>query len=251
MAGLELLDQVPLGVRVLGEDKDAAVVPVGPRSSETRAEVVPDPGDQMPDAAIGFVSSLVGDMGHLVEELKLRTHRMDRASRRGGGHLHLGVCLGANLLLSQRSTLVVGSWRGEEKRQGRRSDLWCRRSGRLLGLPFHRPAMDIQSTGKGFDGGKQPLLERDQHQHRRCPLGLGGVLQSFLPGLPVLLEQVREDQFWGVLGQPLDVNADDLPLRELLADLPEVVLEPPDHHRVPGGVMYGDPTAELLRIEHL
>ena len=60
-----------------------------------------------------------------------------------------------------------------------------------------------------------------------------------------------QDQLGGVVGQALDVDADHLAFGELLADLPEVVLQAPDHHRVPGGVVDGDSPAELLRVEHL
>ena len=56
---LELLDQIPLRVRVLGEDQHAAVVPPCVRCAEVRAEVRLHPGDEMPDPAVGLIPGAV------------------------------------------------------------------------------------------------------------------------------------------------------------------------------------------------
>ena len=77
---LEQLHQVPLGVRVLGEDEHAAVVPAGVSCSQVRAEVFLDPGDQVPDPAVRLIPSLVGDASHLVEQRELGTHCLGRAA---------------------------------------------------------------------------------------------------------------------------------------------------------------------------
>ena len=61
------------------------------------------------------------------------------------------------------------------------------------------------------------------------------------PGSSVPLEQVREHQFWRILGQALDIDGDHLPFGELLTDLPQIVLEPTDHHRVTRGTMHLHP----------
>ena len=105
----------------------------------------------MPDPAVGVVSGLVGDAGHLVEELELGTHGAGRAGRGGGGRLHLGVLLGGHRLLGQRRPFVVRAWRGGEQRQSLGPGPRCLRHGRLLGLPLHPPVVDIQGSGDGFN----------------------------------------------------------------------------------------------------
>ena len=111
--------------------------------------------------------------------------------------------------------------------------------------------MDLEGAGERLVGGEEPLLERGDDQHRRSAPGAGGVLEAGFARLPVALKEVGEDELWGVLGKVPDVDADDLALGELLTDLPEVVLQPADHHGVPRRVVDGDAAAELLRVQHL
>ena len=168
---LELLDEIPLRVRVLGEDEHAPVVPPCVRCAEARAEVRLHPGEEMPDPAVGQIPGLVGDAGHLVEQRELGTHLVGRTGGCGRSRLHLGVVLGGDLILLQLRPLVIGAERRHEQGQGLWADFRCQGwRASILDLTLHRPAVNIQGACERFDRGKQALLKRNHHQQGRCPL---------------------------------------------------------------------------------
>jgi hypothetical protein len=86
----ELAEQVILGGRVLGEEEDAAVTPALPFVEE----VLPDPAEEELDPRVREVACVLGDAGHLVEELELL--RGDGADLgHAGCYLDLGLLLAA------------------------------------------------------------------------------------------------------------------------------------------------------------
>jgi hypothetical protein len=75
-SGAELIDQIPFGVVVFGEDEQAPVRPfrAGLRATiagqpGARAEVFANPFDEPAHLCIGQTASLIGDALHFVEEL--------------------------------------------------------------------------------------------------------------------------------------------------------------------------------------
>ena len=130
MACSRIVLQVALrALAVLGEDQDAAVVPLRRRAPrrlaegrQVRAEVLADPVDEPADLGVGQVPRLLGDLLHPVEQRLLAAperfgggvaRRLGLGGR--GGGLDLGGLLGLELLGRPLAALVVGvGRRGEE-----------------------------------------------------------------------------------------------------------------------------------------
>jgi hypothetical protein len=89
--------------------------------------------------------------------------------------------------------------------------------------------VDLQGAGKGLNRGQQALLQRGDNKHGGGLLGLRGGLQAGLAGAAVLLQKARQLQLGGGVGQAVDLDADDVALRELLADGAQVRLEATHH----------------------
>ncbi len=130
MACSRIVLQVALrALAVLGEDQDAAVVPLrrlrpsdACRRAAVRAEVLADPVDEPPGLGVGQVPRLLGDLLHLVEQRLLAAPERfgggvpRRLGLRGRGDgLDLGRLLGLELLAGPLAALVVGVGRGGEE----------------------------------------------------------------------------------------------------------------------------------------
>ncbi len=102
--GEELFFEVPLRVRVLGEDEDAPLVP---RAAVGMQAVRFEPVDEFDHARIRLSAGGAGDLGHAVEEGALLHEGL---ARRGGGlrgDLDGGVVLRRDLFFRQVRALVV------------------------------------------------------------------------------------------------------------------------------------------------
>ncbi|TMQ28755.1 MAG: hypothetical protein E6K70_26690, partial [Planctomycetota bacterium] len=91
-----LLMQVALGVVVFGKNEHAQVGPCRARLSHSRAHLLANPFQQFAHAAIGEGAGVLGDLGHLIEELLLLVklffiQAIGRGQRRD---LYLGVFFG-------------------------------------------------------------------------------------------------------------------------------------------------------------
>jgi hypothetical protein len=113
--GGELLDQVALGVGVLGEDQDAAGEPGGARAGRGRGTGAREPGEQVADAGVGEVAGGLGDGGHLGEQgALLGAEGGGRRVRWRAGWRRLA----GDLVLGELGALVVGAWASDRSRSG-------------------------------------------------------------------------------------------------------------------------------------
>ncbi|MGH7555137.1 MAG: hypothetical protein ACREMQ_19215 [Longimicrobiales bacterium] len=108
----ELLFEVALRVRPLGEDEHTPVVPRGAGLSELGAQIGLDPGDQARDARIGHAAGGVRPFAHLCEQRELARHRrlVRGGGSAGGGRPHLVVLSFGELFVGQIACLVIRTW---------------------------------------------------------------------------------------------------------------------------------------------
>ncbi len=111
--------------------------------------------------------------------------------------------------------------------------------------------MHLERAGERFYGRKQPLLQGAEDEAGGVPGRLRGLLEAGLAQGSVLVEHTRQLELRGVVGKVRDLLLDDRALREFLADLAQVVLEPADED---GVVLLGrdrNAAAEALGVEDL
>ena len=207
------------------------------------------------DARVGLVPRRLGDPRHLVEELALPAAWCRPVSRARGPRWRPPSarpprCSTSSSSSSARSSSAPAALRSRLNR------LSASAAVSLLRLapprPSRWPAVDGQRPGERLDRAEQPLLQRDGDQRRRGLARLRLVAQALGPQLRVLVEQARERQLGRVLRQAVDVDLHDLAVREALRDLPQVLLQPPDHHLVEQlRPLHRDAAAEAVRVEQL
>jgi hypothetical protein len=197
-----LLDEVALGVGVLGEDEDAAVSQRPPvaRSGQRLARSS-EAGARDPRVAAG------GGRPRRCWELHLGRGAAARSRPRAPAGDVTGVprpgprLLGLDLVLGQLGAVVVGA--GELSSKGRR---FVEGRGAASSRAGRRERRCTERAGEGLDGGEQPLLERDQHhQHRGALLDLGG-RRGAAPARRGSASR-RERQLGGVVGEAVDLDA--------------------------------------------
>ena len=109
---------------VLGEDQDAAVVPLrrlrrrtcSPNGGRSGQRLLADPVDQPADLRVGPVAGALGDLLHLVEQAparapRQRRRRAHRSQRRPSPASIACGLLGLELLVGPLAALVVGAGR--------------------------------------------------------------------------------------------------------------------------------------------
>src|SRR2546428_4540945 len=109
--------------------------------------------------------------------------------------------------------------------------------------------MHTERAGKGFDGGKEPLLQPGNQDAGSGLHPFRGVLQSLLTEFAVLVEQGGQLQLWGIFRQAVDVNLHNVTLREAALNVADVLLEAPDDDLIAVFRRDRDTTAEPLRVE--
>ena len=115
----ELLFEVALGIDVLGEDQQPAVVPAGflrgwlngADFGQAGTHVGADPVDKVADTRIGQAARLLRDAGHLVQQGFFPGRQSGARAARGGGSggFDLRFLLGAYFLFRQFGAVVVGA----------------------------------------------------------------------------------------------------------------------------------------------
>ena len=251
--GVELLEQPALGVGVLGEDQHPPGQPLGPGLAELGALVRADPLEQALEASVGAKAVGLGDLAHAREQLALGLVG-DLGVGVAAGGLELGLLLDGDLVLGQLGALVLAA-----HALAQQGEIAGGLLGRALpgladffGLALDRPLVDDQRPIKGLDRRQQPLLQRGQHEHRRALAAAAGRGHALEPELAQALEQARELELGGVVGQAVDDDGLDHPLGELAGhQLADVSLEPADHHVGELLGLDGHPPAKALRIEDL
>jgi hypothetical protein len=144
--GAELVYQVALGVRVFGEDQDAAIEPGCAGLAEAWAGVLFEPGEQAAHPGVGGVAGGLGDLGHGGQQGALLGGRGCGAA---GEQLELGGVLAGDLFFRELGAVVVGAWSF-----GQVGGFAVGGSG----LFVDRPAVHGEGAGEGLDRGEQALL---------------------------------------------------------------------------------------------
>lgn len=85
--------------------------------------------------------------------------------------------------------------------------------------------MNLQRQRKRFDGRQQALLQVTQYELSRRLRAFRRILQAFFPGLAVLIQKLRQQQFGLLRLQAIDRNLDDQPLGKPALNQAEVFLE--------------------------
>ena len=225
--------------------------------------MVADPFDQ---AARLDIREAAGGGGHLLHSVKEGFLLAPARLRlRVPGHFALGNGVeGGDLCGFLRFAVVIrvlGAFvvcvRGAGEQTGVRKHAPGAGRGRLAGhrlfplLP-HRHPMTCEGDGERLDGREQLLLQAHHEQAAGGPCPCRGVLQPLFPQSAVLVEKAREHKLRRVLRQILDGDAPHLPLGKAALNLPDVVLDAPNHH-VFERVLAPDrhPAGETVWIEQL
>ena len=112
--------------------------------------------------------------------------------------------------------------------------------------------MSLQAPGERFDGRKQTLLQAHNEEPGGSPSTGGSVGETPAAKGPVLVQQARQNQFGGVLGQPVDHLGVHAALGKSADFLADILLEAPDHHGfqvLPAAHL--DAAREAVRIKQL
>ena len=263
--GREHLLEVAGGVFPFGENQDADGGPGGRRArgratgeADGGAAVLLEPGDEGADAGVGAVTRVIGNRGHLVEEVSLAGGERGGAGGRGGSERGDGVVFDRRQFVGvEFGTVVVGGWGRDRGVGGGRGD---REPGlrvgslRRFGGPdlLHRAAVDEERPIKGFGAGEEPRLEADDHEHRLGCLPAGGFLRE--PGfaeVAVFGEEPGELELGGVGSEAVDVELLHDPLRKPAHAGADIFLETADHHRIEVFNAHLHAAGEPLRVEDL
>ena len=99
----------------------------------------------------------------------------------------------------------------------------------LVGFLAEMAFVDRQGTGKGGNGGEQPLLKvRDQK--RGCGLDVFvGDAEAFPAESIILVEEFGQQEVGRIRGEAAEVDLDDFAFREATLDLAQVFVETADH----------------------
>ena len=97
----------------------------------------------------------------------------------------------------------------------------------LDGLP-----MDLEAPRERFDRRQEPLLQADDQQSGCRLHPARSVGMPLFPDGAVFVEEPRKYEFRSVFAQVVDHDPFDVAARKAALDLPDVFLQPPDHHLV-------------------
>ena len=223
----------PPRVLVLGEDDQAAVVPM----AVAIEQVVEDPGLQPASPCIRSGLRVLGDRQHLVDRCKLRPQvgcfATPGAQQRGllGGRLLIRLVLRFGIGLFERQLAVGLIFIHPGKCLGGLDGGVFR----LLGVgdqPLESAAVDRERPGERRDRRQQALLEPREHEPGLRPLPVRQSGDTSFAQVLVGRETAGEVQFRGVRRQAVDHDRLDDAFGEALAERAKIGLEPAHHDRV-------------------